>query len=86
MSDCGPGFREIFAMLVLFIILVCVLIYYFARTTPGGENWRPGWGDPSRSALQILNERFAKGEIQKEEYEERKATLLAGARRDQPRQ
>jgi putative membrane protein len=29
------------------------------------------------SALEILNERFAKGEIEKEEYEERKNVLLS---------
>jgi uncharacterized membrane protein len=39
------------------------------------------WGDPTYSALQILNERFAKGEIQKQEYEERKAAILSGGPR-----
>jgi uncharacterized membrane protein len=33
--------------------------------------------DPTQSALQILNERYAKGEIQKPEYEERKAAILS---------
>jgi uncharacterized membrane protein len=36
------------------------------------------WGDPSHSALQILNERFARSEIQKEEYTEKKGALLSG--------
>jgi uncharacterized membrane protein len=36
------------------------------------------WGDPTYSALQILNERFAKGEIQKQEYEEKKTAIRSG--------
>ena len=35
------------------------------------------WGDPTYTALEILNERFAKGEIQKQEYEEKKATIMS---------
>jgi uncharacterized membrane protein len=35
-------------------------------------------GDPSHSALQILNERYARGEIQKDEYTEKKAAILSG--------
>jgi putative membrane protein len=35
-------------------------------------------GDRHRAPLQILAERFARGEIRKEEYEEKRAAILAG--------
>jgi putative membrane protein len=75
-------------MMMLFMVVVCGLIVFFFARRPwidGPHHWglpprmmdRP-WGDPSRSALQILSERFARGEIQKDEYEEKKAAILSG--------
>lgn len=45
---------------------------------PGAEH---GWDDPTYSSMKILNERFARGEIQKAEYEDKKSTILAGGHR-----
>jgi uncharacterized membrane protein len=41
-------------------------------------------GDPTHSALQILKERFARGEIQKGEYAEKKAALQSGGVGSEP--
>ena len=64
--------------------LFCVVAFFFVRGCMGRvHHWGPSqpWGDPTHSALQILNERFAKGEIQKEEYNERKGAILSGSPR-----
>jgi putative membrane protein len=74
-------------MMIFFFLLMCAVMFMIARSAFG--HWGPFYGghghlpdrfsgDATRSALQILNERFARGEIQKEEYTEKKAVLLSG--------
>jgi len=80
----GAPFWRMFPMMMLFFLIVCAVIFFFARgiCAGGSHHWGPhAWNDPSQSALQILNERFARGEIQKEEYAEKKAAILSGGRR-----
>jgi putative membrane protein len=79
-----------FPMILLCMIVFFTVIFFLARALCGHglcghgchHHWGPSsrtWGsDPSYSALQILNERFARGEIQKEEYTDKKATILSG--------
>jgi putative membrane protein len=81
----GWPFWGMFPMMLLFLVLCAVVIFFFARGCMGARHhWSPmsqDWGDPTHSALQILNERFAKGEIQRPEYDEKKAAIVSGARR-----
>ncbi|MGD0585058.1 MAG: SHOCT domain-containing protein [Oryzomonas sp.] len=83
------GFWWIFPLFMIFMIIICVAFCFFGHRSGGSHHhwgpWqmmdRPGpgrsWGDPTYSAIQILNERFAKGEIQQQEYEEKKAAILS---------
>ena len=57
-------------MMMLFFVIACAVVLLFARSARSAS-------DRGRSAMQILNERFARGEIQKDEYEAKKAAILA---------
>ena len=62
-------------MLLIWGVIVAVIVFA-ARGLIGSASRSPN--RPSRSgsaALDILQQRFAKGEISKDEYEERKKTL-----------
>lgn len=85
----GSPFWWIFPLaMMLFMFVACATVFYFLfargphhhpwgmHGPMRGGHW--GSGDPHQSALQILNERFARGEIQRDEYEEKKAAILAG--------
>ncbi|OGH88040.1 MAG: electron transporter RnfE [Candidatus Magasanikbacteria bacterium RIFOXYC2_FULL_42_28] len=65
------SFGWIFMMLwwVLIIAGVIALIRWFANQS---GNSRPN----EKSALEILRERYAKGEIEKKEFEEKKKDLI----------
>jgi putative membrane protein len=77
-SDWGPwhmmgwgwGFGWIFPLFMIFMIVLCV--FFMARMFAGHGHFHR---DDTSSALQLLNERFAKGEISKEEFEEKRAIL-----------
>jgi putative membrane protein len=58
-------------MWFLFLILVAVVVYLVIQSTRA----RTGDGAPKETAMEILKKRFARGEITKEEYEERKRIL-----------
>ncbi len=53
-----------------FLILIIVGIFFIVRAIAG----RKAGGE--KSALDILNERYARGEITREEYNERKKDIL----------
>jgi putative membrane protein len=78
----GPGGERVFefgahhywlgpvAMLLIFAMLVAGAIIIVRLLTN-----RPHQGTPSRGPLQILEERFAKGEIDEEEFRTRREAL-----------
>jgi putative membrane protein len=67
-------------LMMLFMIVVFAAIFFTFRRTggDGSHRFEPPWRTSQHSALQILSERFARGEIQRTEYEEKKATILSG--------
>ena len=82
----GWHFWWMFPLMMLFMVVMFAVIFFLARGFGGHgyHHWGPpshmmnqSWSDPSYSALRILNERFARGEIQKDEYTEKKAAILS---------
>lgn len=81
------SFMALIALVLLIVVLIAVLRAYRHGSYPHGgthpwarwhEQPRADGPDPTRGAVQILNERYARGEIDKAEFEERRGALLAG--------
>ena len=75
--DNGDWVAMVAAMTIFWglVILVGVMIF---RGRGGGRN--SGSGTQDRGPLEILDERFARGEVDRQEYEVRKAVLRGGTR------
>lgn len=65
----GMGLGAI-GMILLWLVPIALLAWLFARTAAGRES------SPSRTPLEVLDERYARGEIGQEEYRSRRDDLL----------
>lgn len=63
-------------MMFGFILLVIVAFYMF-NSSNAMESFFPNHQSQARTSLDILNDRYARGEINREEYLERKQGLSA---------
>lgn len=66
----GMGFGWPF--MAIFWILIVICIVYLVRQIAGNAKG----GERDETALDILKKRYARGEINKEEFEEKKKDLL----------
>jgi putative membrane protein len=66
------GFHMIGYVLLVIVLVVAVAWILSCGVTPGGRG-----ATPPKSALDILKERYARGEIGKEEFEQKKHDLQA---------
>ena len=74
-----PWYGMIFGPIMMIAVLATVIVVaVLIIRWLGGGSMGPTFQDqqrPPRTALDILKERFAKGEIDKEEFEERRRVL-----------
>lgn len=71
----GGGWHFVFGplMMILFVAVIVVAVVFVVRWLGGSAD--PAASTPGKSALDILRERFARGEIDAEEFAERRRHL-----------
>jgi putative membrane protein len=78
----GPGWWIVFVPLSWFLVIVALIFLVRVFVFRGGR-WGPGWGggpggprpEGGVSATDVLERRFAEGELSADEYRERLAVL-----------
>ena len=62
-------------MMIAVLALIVVVVVLLVRWLSGTGHIQSGTSSAARTPLDILKERYARGEIEKEEFEERRRTL-----------
>lgn len=62
-------------MIIFLLFLIAILVPILRWLGFGPQSWNPHHPPGSKSALDILNERLARGEIDKNEYEEKRRLI-----------
>jgi putative membrane protein len=78
MHSWGGGWHGWFIgpiMMIVFIALATVVVVLVVRWLGGTGHGGATHAPPGKTAIDILKERFARGEIDKEEFEERRRAL-----------
>jgi putative membrane protein len=82
MMGFGYGGLGMLAMVIFWVMLVAAAIWFVTRLFPQISGQPPVGDDrsrdlPPRSPEEILRERYARGEISKEQFEEMRRTLAS---------
>ncbi len=77
MRCCGGGilFMSLWALFILAIIIGVVLLIRALWTRPGEHRSEDSGHEPAGRPMDTLHERYARGEIDAEEFEERRRAL-----------
>lgn len=78
MSDGGWSFMILGPFFLLLPLAILVAIVFFIARMAGGP-WRVAPPSSDHTALDILRERFARGEIDQQEFESRRRVLTESA-------
>lgn len=70
----GFGFGGFLGMILIWILLIAGAVWLIKQIFSGSAH-RPGVDPGQESALEILNRRYARGELEREEYEKMKVDL-----------
>ncbi len=68
----GWGWAMVISMVVFWALLIAAFVYAVSALGRTGR----GWGGPPESAREILDRRYARGELTREQYEQMRQDLL----------